>query len=389
MTGKHLSDSKIAKTLAPHSFLDKALFVFGAGRSGTTLLHSLMDSHAEVVVWPFEFLYYSEFEKLRKDNHFSNNGKIPLNLLNKHFLNRPDIQAFGGTLPYSLGISLDLQKVDKDKFLKFMTSFPEEEAVSRCDYLKLLILAYHHSFNPEQKPDFFLVDIQGIRDEVIADFPDAGFLWAYREPIDNYIAIKKDYFTSFDNRFFCYFPKVYIPAFRYGLLETALWPILYTENWVNTNRDKIKLKRVDLKDIQNNPIETMKNVSDYFGLTFSDTMLETTFAGIRFDSNLSSARKSGGKILKTKRYNPQKHLTSYEYHFVCKKMKIRKRRALKGIKAFFKLLKNEFPDKVLTSNRNIPYGIRFLMTIFSFAAVYLNNRFFFLFYRFRSDNPWE
>ena len=45
-----------------YSSIKNIIFVLGTGRSGSTLLRSLLDGHPELVVWPFEFSYYSLFE---------------------------------------------------------------------------------------------------------------------------------------------------------------------------------------------------------------------------------------------------------------------------------------------------------------------------------------
>jgi len=390
---KNTPDNGLNRALNSYGFLENALFIFGAGRSGTTLLHSLLDNHREIIVWPFEFSYYSEFEKFRKKSKYPKNEEIPLSALNRHFLNREDVQSFGKELHYSMGVYINLHKVNKQVFFDFMLSFQGEELVSRRDYLKLLALAYHHALNPDgPRPKCFLFEIHGIRDEVLEDFPKAEYLWAYRDPIDNYIAIKKDYFTSFDNKFFCYFPKIYIPGFRYGLLEAALWPVLYTQMWVKTNNSTAKIFKIDLKDIQRKPREVMEHLSDSWGITFSDSLLETSFAGTRFDSNLSSLQKSHGRILQTKSYDPEKHLSVFEYAFVRNKIKgydVVSDTSFKGFTRFFYLLKNEFPEKILTTGKAVPYLIRLVMTMIAFICVYLNNRFFFVFYKTHIDDPWE
>ena len=42
------------------------LFVIGPGRSGTTLLRSLLDNHEELLLWPFEFNIYDLINKIVK-----------------------------------------------------------------------------------------------------------------------------------------------------------------------------------------------------------------------------------------------------------------------------------------------------------------------------------
>lgn len=385
------SRSKLKDILGSQSFLTRPLFIFGAGRSGTTLLHSLMDDHPEIAVWPFEFSYYVEFERLRKQSGYTKDDKIPLKILNEYFLNREDIKSFGGSLNYSLDVWMELHKVDREIFSAFMKSLPGDEIITRKEYLQLLVLAYYKAFCPERQVKFFLVEVHDIRDEIIEDFPEASYLWSYRDPIDNYIAIKKDCFTSFDNKFFLYFPKIYLSGYRYGLLEAALRPVLYTRKWVDDHRHRIKLLTVDLKKLQSEPRATMEKVAAFCGLQFSESLLMASFAGIKFDSNLSSRVRSKGKILKTPMYRVQDHLTPYEHDYVLGKIYGRSGQRLTGLakfKGFFRLLKNEFPGKTLTTGkRDLPYFVRVIMTVIAFNVVYLINRWFFLFYKLDRDEP--
>lgn len=375
-----------------YPFLKRAVFIFGAGRSGTTLLHSLLDNHPQIVVWPFEFLYFSEFERFRKQRGIPKNQEISITDLNEHFLSREDMQAFGQKLFYSLDVYMDLSKVNKEIFFDFMYSFPENLKVSRKAYLMLIMVAYYKAFCPETKPESFIVELHGIRDEVLEDFPDAKFLWAYREPLDNYIAIKKDYFTSYDNKFMTYFPRICIPMYRNGLLEAALWPVLFTKQWVDRNENNIDLFKVDLKQMQYRTKTVLEQLSHFLGVEFTKTMDYTSFAGKIFDSNLSSRQKSKGKVLKTKLYQPEDHLTSFEYFFICKKLNRVPGRIIGVVSlilSFFRLLKYEVPQKVMTTSKDVPLIFRPFMTVFFFILTYIHNRLFFLTYSLREEDPWE
>ena len=45
-------------------WLDRPLFIVGTGRSGTTLLLSLLDRHPGLISWPGEFAYYTAWEAI-------------------------------------------------------------------------------------------------------------------------------------------------------------------------------------------------------------------------------------------------------------------------------------------------------------------------------------
>jgi hypothetical protein len=45
-------------------WLDRSLFIVGTGRSGTTLLLSLLDAHPGLICWPDEFAYYTAWEAI-------------------------------------------------------------------------------------------------------------------------------------------------------------------------------------------------------------------------------------------------------------------------------------------------------------------------------------
>jgi len=374
------------------SFFKKPVIIFGAGRSGTTLLHSLLDDHPELVVWPFEFSYYPEFERFRKRIGIPAGKPVRLSLLNGHFLARDDIQCLGDPHHFSMGVYMDLGKVNRKAFFDVMTSYPQDQLVSRKEYLLLLIRAYYEAFCPDRPVKGFVFCLQNIRDEVVADFTEAKYLWAYREPIDNYIATKKDYFVTADNKYLCYFPGKCNRVFRHGLMEVASWPVYYTHRWVSSHGSRVRILTVDLKELQGNPASVMKRVAEFVGIPFDESLLRATFAGVRFDSNLSSGEKSGGKILKTPLYNPAEHLSDFEYSYVKRKLlhdnEFRKY-SFRNFAGFFRLLKNEFPEQLIVRKKKSGVLARLLVTAVTFVVAYLNNRFFFLFYNFPLEDPWE
>ena len=92
----------------------------------------------------------------------------------------------------------------------------------------------------------------------------------------------------------------------------------------------------------------MEEIAAFFEFKFTESLLQTSFAGTRFDSNLSSRERSMGKIIKIKPYDKNEHLTPYEYNFIAEQFYHNVNPALKGFarfKSFFKLLNNELPDK--------------------------------------------
>lgn len=50
---------KFAELVKHHDYLNHAVFVVGSGRSGTTLIQSLLDGHPQLLVWPEEYGYYT------------------------------------------------------------------------------------------------------------------------------------------------------------------------------------------------------------------------------------------------------------------------------------------------------------------------------------------
>lgn len=391
---KNTDSDYSAKLRASYSFIDNAIFIFGAGRSGTTLLHSLLDSHPEIVAWPFEFSYYPEYERFRKRKKLSRSEPVEIRKLNKHFLARDDIQSLGGKYHYSMGVFVNLANVKKDVFFDVMYSQPGDMLVYRKDYLLLLITAYYEAFCPEKDIKAFLYCIQNIRDEAIDDFPNAKYLWAYREPIENYIAIKTFYFNSTENKFLRYFPRSCNSTFRHGLLEVAFWPVYFTSKWVLDHKEFIDLFTVDLRDLQKNTIDTLRKLTDFLDIAYCQSLEEATFAGVRFDSNISSGLRSKGNVVETVCYDPIRELSVFEYYYISSKLtQITKKGYPKrsGIpwRHFFSLLKNEFPSAIIKRKKKTPGVIRLIITLIAFILIYLNNRVFFLFSQIPSENPWE
>jgi len=178
----------------------KFLFIGGAPRSGTTLLMNLLDSHPELLIFPFE---HSTIERYfwNKDNiqHYALNEFISKRqegqqaiLANKDFLNQYYQKI---KKEYNKDYSLD---IDSEAFLKTYVDFLKNTKVELKDILSALMyaLARSNTFAASKYPHakYFVFKRPYYTNlfalEVSQLIPDAKFIYISRDPFARYTSAK-------------------------------------------------------------------------------------------------------------------------------------------------------------------------------------------------------
>ena len=145
------------------------LFILGKGRSGTTLLQSMLNSHPNVVAPPeskFMILFYPRFRRIRKWNEKNIHDFI--NLLCED-------QLFA-----------KVWRVNKDKLTSYLISVKEQ-----LDYALVCKIVYY--FTKEQKGNILLISDKNpiyclFISKIRRLFPEAKFIHMLRDPRDTILS---------------------------------------------------------------------------------------------------------------------------------------------------------------------------------------------------------
>ena len=366
------------------------LFVIGPGRSGTTLLRSLLDNHEELLLWPFEFNLYDLINKIVKKKDLNRKIKIKdyFYYLKDHFNNLEG--------EYSADLGKKKYKIINFNFRKFINKFVNNpNSFTTREFIFFLRDAYLDCL--EKKPKnikYFIIFHNEPSEYILRDFPNNKVILTIRNPIDTYISTKKYYFKSCINTgkdcSAVYRPYSANSKFK-TLLETSIVPTVYVDNWLNTYKPKNILK-IKLEDLKNNSNLIIEKICNFLNIEKNKSLFETTFLGQKHYSNLSEYENTKNTIIKNYTYfKTKKELTIYELIWLKNILKNKKifgeytiqdKHLNKNIFNFFKLLKNELPN---LSNEKIvdnkfKYIFRLFLRLFIFPINFVLNRYVMLTY---------
>lgn len=359
------------------------IFVIGSGRSGSTLLRSILDGHEEILVWPFEFDFYNIINKLLK----SNKKKYTISQIYEYLI--LDFINFNKLYEDDLGDKkYKINNFDYNKFINFFKNNNKE--ITTKDFILFLRDCYFECLSLKPKnAKYFIIFHNQPSDYILEDFPDSKMLITVRNPIDTYISIKEYYYKSciFTGRdpSCVYKPYTANPKFK-TLIETSLVPIIYCNEFIQKNKIKDKFY-VKLEDLRNYTNDTIDNICNFLEITKSPQMFKTTFMGQKHYSNLSNEVNPKSEILRNyKSFNYDKELSRYEIYFIQKifynknffnNYFISSQISTKNILSIFSILKNEIPKITAEKYQNsfVKYFIRIINRLIYFPINYIVNRY--------------
>lgn len=378
------------KFIKKHQFLEDAVFIVGAGRSGTTLLQSLLDGHPELLVWPEEFPYF-----LLWRDFFGAKGqraRVFGAVIREKLIPLSGAKDFGKmhnagrvSKPYSM------ENVDERVFLEELKKYDEFQ-VSRKEYLQLTMLAFFKASIHQWKPKAFVVKVLWPHDEMLEDFPEAKIIFSARRPISIYNSTKEYYFKIFhESPWEAYFRagRNRLPG---GLIATSIQPVLYVYEWIN-KRNIMSNKQIfvsKLEDLQVHPKKELKRLARFLDINYGENLLHPSMLGIRYKGNLSSDPNKSKEIIHQQ--SKLEDLTDYEKNWALKQTnEIEKlfdyEKLIYNEAAnlpwntfikFFLPLKNEIPNISSVMSRKADKKIVRIIKIFRSFGHYFVNRMIFL-----------
>ncbi len=264
-------------------------FLITVGRSGSTLLQTLIDNHSEVLMIPTVFKYYFDWEE-----NLVNLANSPEELV-KIFLKKSSFSApwytegLGENKNETLDLNLKevenillkiIKKFDKITRKNFLLAIHFAYAIAHnIDFKKIKCILQHHHFmmsaksyksssqslfsenlvNPETYPFF---------KEIREDFLNPKILNSIRSPFDVFnscIELRKEGKESYD--IYSYYLMFFHLLFAY---DTAIKEKVIFQN----NYQFIKFE-----ELHTDSTRIMRTVADFLNISYSNSLLTSTVGG--------------------------------------------------------------------------------------------------------------
>lgn len=221
--------------------MQSANFILGIGRSGTTLMLSILNSHPLVQATPevnfFEFFYHSWKNK----TSFSNKDYEYIQSYINFYKHKKNVSGFD----WNLDLFKDkISQVKKVTFQNIYNSF----------YRSFLYDGKHKDFK-------FNFDKNHINmlyiNEIVNCMPDSKFVLMLRNPMANFLSRKEK--MNFRNT------EVYFNAIRWQYYNVII------SRFIKKFPDKFIVLRYE--DLVSNPEVQLKSVANFFGFEYKNEML--------------------------------------------------------------------------------------------------------------------
>ncbi|MEA3449378.1 MAG: sulfotransferase, partial [Patescibacteria group bacterium] len=316
------------------------IFLFGAPKSGTTLLQSLLDSHTELFVLPIELRYFqhkgfpsviyqhqgfkslNDFKLLNNFDEIKRNildHKVFKNLVSKDikYPNNFDLSDFNFKITYKLINNID--KCDNEH-----------------DFIELLFKSFFcaHKISHEQKYEYYkIVEKTPMQEEFALDiaklFLDAKFIHIIRNPYAHAVTLRKR-MLSLGN---------FYPIFNKRIVEIIKGTYYFLERNMRLLDNYCLIK---FEDLLNYPEEEMKKIAYFIGVDFDKTLLEPTIGGKPWFGNSAYSKVKFTEINKAPTKKWKEEITDYEIAMINKN--------------FMAVLKKYYYDEILRDkNKKIFY----------------------------------
>jgi len=271
-------------------------FVIGPGKSGTTLMISLLDNHPELSVIPLEIKFY--------DHYYNSLYRAPsYDLMNNYFLSSSKLRFLNpkhgckvdymntGHIDFS-GVDFEILKnIMNDKAKQYKPSGSKYSILPR--YLTDLHHAYAQSLGHQSKKGFAVKEgYHGLPylDLIKRDFKDAKFIMTARDPRDMYCSYKSIEKLISKGADYASFQRD-ISLFRYLLHFRNPKKNIYARTRYLHEIEGKNLLVVRYEDLVSDAESEMKKVASFLGIEFCDTLLTPTTAGNVWGGNASNKQK--------------------------------------------------------------------------------------------------
>ena len=260
------------------------------GRSGTGLLHSLVDGHPNVITLPSiyfsEYFGHSAWKKMKSDGWSKIKNRFA-SIYNVLFDASSDNAVFGGNTDFTKGIGKkegltavgnnrnEVLGLDKERFLKELSSLMDcEEKLDAFDFFGLVQRAYSITINDKNKKSHIFYHIHNPSTYAQINFasfaPAAKWLMMVREPIQSCESWCRDSFkkSSYDE-----------------IIVKISKMLLEIDNVIYSKKNTIGIRLEDLKSC---PKKTVPALCEWMGIAENECLYKMTVQGKKWWGDPSS-----------------------------------------------------------------------------------------------------
>jgi len=303
--------------------MNKPIFILGCTKSGTTLMRNLFDGHPSLFVIPTEA-------------HFFQNSKYWVDYYFRR--TKPENLSFDEikqNLIHWITYQNSIKNTIADGFSKnrwnielLEESIQNVQINSMRELSDLYVRSMYKSLMAENIPNGIRFVEKSVENtELALDwlnlYPDAYYIHILRNPYSNIVAIRK-----------------YLNTKKFPDLSPALYALKNTYyNMYKNIRLIKKMKIVIYEDLISNPLEIMKEISDFASIEFNKAILTPTLFGKTWGGNSTSGKKFD-KISNTNLNLWKESITDFEIMLINK---------------YFQNVLQDFNFEIITPKKSIYY----------------------------------
>lgn len=383
----------LAELISQHPFLEKPIIISGTGRSGTTLLSQLLDSHPDLLVWPFEFPLYACLNIAEASNQHS-----LTTVRDYHEVmmarNKQSFDHFGQHFDGHL-VNYSLESIDVEKFFALINEYIDEP-VTRKQYIQLLNLAFYQAQSSIKEPTYFVMKTnEFFLQHMSHDFPDFTFINMLRDPVETYLSQKKYYASmSAKHPLLSYYTKdPFLPARQAQLESVFRFDSCLLLRHAVRNMASIRCKTIykdapnyvhlSLEELQRDSQEVIEKLTDFLKIPFHESLLSPTVLGQKAVANMTSQKVTGEVVANQNYVKKDLHASFYELYWLKSLLALdqnKKPSKLPWYKKWFQLLK-PMPYEFQISTKEDPISFPKYLLFWAFAFfMYSKNRVAFLWF---------
>ena len=289
------------------------IFIVGPMRSGTTLLASLLDGHKDVLVWPFEWQYFTIFwpqvpgpDDAKRVADINRAGER----LFSHFLSR-SVSSSYSTIP--IGDSIDHARFSE------MLNRHANDRVDCLEYLQRLGEAFagaHRDYR-HRPPRYFLVKtmVHGLdwRDRRVLE--SARLIMTLRSLTTSAASYRNKYFGKLRAVNGGRTPKT---AYQY--YRDQCFPLLYLAKLAHDAKWRIagasNAHLSELAELRSEPQNTMAGIARFLDIDYHESLTEPTFLNKQFEGHFHDSTLNVGRVVDRETKHPP--LSALEAHYLAR-----------------------------------------------------------------------
>jgi hypothetical protein len=262
--------------------MDRVVAILMWGRSGSMLLASYLDGHGDVIMLPESrsqrlYEFFERYQSLSWGDR----------LLGYTAFDAEYPRFFEG----AFAISPDKYYAAVHAILEFYAEWPPEFLESRRAFFLFVHIAYNLALGrrpASSRP--LIVYAQHVRDNVLAthlveDFPQAKFVHTVRDPISSCDGSFRHHLEFVDRHILLPYSTLFLLANKdrpHPGMESRTWAIRF-------------------EDLHRDTAGTIHDLSDWLGLPFQATLLDSTFNGIPWVVKRDGEAWSGRRLEQAQR----------------------------------------------------------------------------------------